>query len=191
MEDPYPPPPASAYGLQRLGGSEWNGACPEGLEWPSAAGGDRGRRFDRTFRRPYTVSLQPAGASVGPILCRQRSGCTELTSDRRVQERPRRTLRPGIIQWADYLCSIRMVGHYSNSHHVEQSFSDDGGKTWQPNFVATLTRDEETSTGDELPLPSVSSAADGTHDFDFNFGVWKTHIHRLQKPLTSSRTWTD
>jgi len=51
-----------------------------------------------------------------------------------------------------------------NSHHVEQSFSDDGGKTWQPNFVATLTRDEETSTGGELPLPSVSSAADGTHD---------------------------
>jgi hypothetical protein len=78
-----------------------------------------------------------------------------------------------------------------NSHHVEQSFSDDGGKTWQPNFVATLTRDEETSTGDELPLPSVSSAADGTHDFDFNFGVWKTHIHRLQKPLAGSRTWTD
>jgi hypothetical protein len=78
-----------------------------------------------------------------------------------------------------------------NSHHVEQSFSDDGGKTWQPNFVATLTRDEETSTGDELPLPSVSSAADGTHDFDFNFGVWKTHIHRLQRPLTGSRTWTD
>jgi hypothetical protein len=27
-----------------------------------------------------------------------------------------------------------------NSHHVEQSFSDDGGKTWEPNFVATLTR---------------------------------------------------
>jgi hypothetical protein len=28
-----------------------------------------------------------------------------------------------------------------NSHHVEQSFSDDGGKTWEPNFVATLTRE--------------------------------------------------
>lgn len=27
-----------------------------------------------------------------------------------------------------------------DSHHVEQSFSDDGGKTWEPNFVATLTR---------------------------------------------------
>jgi hypothetical protein len=27
-----------------------------------------------------------------------------------------------------------------NAHHFEQSFSDDGGKTWEPNFVATLTR---------------------------------------------------
>lgn len=26
------------------------------------------------------------------------------------------------------------------SHHFEQSFSDDGGKTWEPNFKATLTR---------------------------------------------------
>jgi hypothetical protein len=32
-----------------------------------------------------------------------------------------------------------------NSHHVEQSYSDDGGKTWQPNFIATLTRDEASS----------------------------------------------
>jgi hypothetical protein len=78
-----------------------------------------------------------------------------------------------------------------DSHHVEQSFSDDGGRTWEPNFVATLTRDEETSTGDETPLPPASSAPDGAHDFDFNFGVWKTHIRRLQKPLTGSRTWTD
>lgn len=28
-----------------------------------------------------------------------------------------------------------------DSHRVEQSFSEDGGKTWEPNFVATLTRD--------------------------------------------------
>jgi hypothetical protein len=30
-----------------------------------------------------------------------------------------------------------------DSHHVEQSFSDDGGKTWEPNFIATLTRQKE------------------------------------------------
>ena len=27
-----------------------------------------------------------------------------------------------------------------DSHHVEQSFSVDGGKNWEPNFVANLTR---------------------------------------------------
>jgi hypothetical protein len=27
-----------------------------------------------------------------------------------------------------------------DSHRFEQSFSDDGGKTWEPNFIATLTR---------------------------------------------------
>jgi hypothetical protein len=29
-----------------------------------------------------------------------------------------------------------------DSHHFEQSFSEDGGKTWEPNFVATLTREK-------------------------------------------------
>ena len=30
-----------------------------------------------------------------------------------------------------------------DSHHFEQAFSDDGGKTWEPNFVATLTGEKE------------------------------------------------
>jgi hypothetical protein len=29
---------------------------------------------------------------------------------------------------------------------------------------------------------------DGAHDFDFDFGTWKTHSSRLLHPLT---TWTD
>jgi hypothetical protein len=29
------------------------------------------------------------------------------------------------------------------SHHFEQAFSEDGGKTWEINFVASLTRDKE------------------------------------------------
>ena len=31
----------------------------------------------------------------------------------------------------------------ADSHQVEQSFSDDGGKTWEPNLVANLTREKE------------------------------------------------
>jgi hypothetical protein len=42
-----------------------------------------------------------------------------------------------------------------------------------------------------MPLPPASSASDEAHDFDFNFGVRKTHIRRLQKPLTGSHIWTD
>jgi hypothetical protein len=29
----------------------------------------------------------------------------------------------------------------------------------------------------------------GAHDFDFDVGTWKTHVSRLQHPLTGSTTW--
>ncbi len=32
---------------------------------------------------------------------------------------------------------------------------------------------------------------DGSHDFDWEIGTWKTHIHRLVHPLTGSTSWTD
>ena len=32
---------------------------------------------------------------------------------------------------------------------------------------------------------------DGQHDFDFEFGTWKTHLKRLQHPLTGSTTWVE
>ena len=32
---------------------------------------------------------------------------------------------------------------------------------------------------------------DGQHDFDFNFGTWKTHLRRLSRPLTGSTTWVE
>ena len=34
-------------------------------------------------------------------------------------------------------------------------------------------------------------ARDGQHDFDFEFGTWKTHVSRLQTPLTGSKTWAE
>ena len=30
-----------------------------------------------------------------------------------------------------------------DSHHFEQSYSDDGGKTWAPSFIANLTREKQ------------------------------------------------
>lgn len=32
---------------------------------------------------------------------------------------------------------------------------------------------------------------DGSHDFDFNFGVWQTHIRRLAHPLSGSNEWVE
>ena len=32
---------------------------------------------------------------------------------------------------------------------------------------------------------------DGQHDFDFEIGVWKTHLKRLVNPLSGSTTWSE
>jgi hypothetical protein len=39
--------------------------------------------------------------------------------------------------------------------------------------------------------PPSGELRDGQHDFDFNIGTWKTHIRRLQNPLTGSSTWVN
>jgi hypothetical protein len=88
---------------------------------------------------------------------------------------------------------VRMVWSdiITDSRHLEQSFSGDGGKTWEPNFIATMTRETEIQKKSESVSPQPSELPEPSHDFDFNFGVWKTHITRLQHPLTGSNTWVD
>lgn len=72
-----------------------------------------------------------------------------------------------------------------DTHHVEQSYSADGGKTWEPNFVADLTRETN------RPTPTGQGPAqDASHDFDFAYGKWKEHSSRLQDALTGSTSWT-
>jgi hypothetical protein len=48
---------------------------------------------------------------------------------------------------------------------------------------------------DANPAKPVSKAPaarrDGQRDFDFAIGVWKTHLKRLQHPLTGSTTWVE
>jgi hypothetical protein len=41
------------------------------------------------------------------------------------------------------------------------------------------------------PAHAQTQLRDGSHDFDFEIGNWKTHIRRLQHPLTGSATWVD
>jgi hypothetical protein len=43
----------------------------------------------------------------------------------------------------------------------------------------------------QTATPPAAQLPDGQHDFDFNFGTWKTHIKRLAQPLSGSTTWTE
>jgi hypothetical protein len=71
------------------------------------------------------------------------------------------------------------------SHHFEQAFSEDQGKTWEPNLIIDLTR-----TADE-PGPESLTANGRNHDFDFNYGHWKVHVSRLDGQLTGSTKWLE
>ncbi len=47
--------------------------------------------------------------------------------------------------------------------------------------------------GGPVPPAALTAAAprDGRHDFDFEFGSWKTHISRRLHPLSGSTTWVE
>ena len=36
----------------------------------------------------------------------------------------------------------------------------------------------------------AQTSGDGQHDFDFEFGTWKTHLERLVHPLANAHAWT-
>jgi len=73
-----------------------------------------------------------------------------------------------------------------DSIRFEQSFSDDGGRTWELNWVATDTRVKAASSENgESRLPE----GDRSHDFDFELGKWSVHQSQLLHPLTGSTTW--
>lgn len=42
-----------------------------------------------------------------------------------------------------------------------------------------------------LSLRARADARDGIHDFDFEFGHWKTSLRRLRRPLSGSSEWVE
>lgn len=42
-----------------------------------------------------------------------------------------------------------------------------------------------------FPTFAQTAPRDGQHDFDFEIGTWKTHLRRLQRPLSGSTTWVE
>ena len=39
--------------------------------------------------------------------------------------------------------------------------------------------------------PAIGAEVNAQHDFDFEFGTWKTHVSRLAHPLSGSKEWID
>jgi hypothetical protein len=42
-----------------------------------------------------------------------------------------------------------------------------------------------------VPVLAQANQTDGQHDFDFEIGTWKTHLRRLQRPLSGSTNWVE
>jgi hypothetical protein len=86
-----------------------------------------------------------------------------------------------------------------DSHRFEEFYSNDGGKTWAPAFIAELTREKQVAAAKMVRTSATAAntaaehpaADDAQHAFDFDLGTWKTHSTRLLHPLTGSKTWVE
>jgi hypothetical protein len=54
-------------------------------------------------------------------------------------------------------------------------------------FIAALI----ISSGFQSNSQRTASQRDGQHDFDFEIGIWKTHLRRLVHPLSGSTEWVE
>jgi hypothetical protein len=77
-------------------------------------------------------------------------------------------------------------GLTDTSFKIEQAFSDDGGRTWETNWITTFTKDHDQTTP-----PAGPPAASAPRDFDFAEGTWamsdgSTHIMRR---VWNGRAW--
>ena len=84
-----------------------------------------------------------------------------------------------------------------DAHKFDNLLLEQWRATWSAVFSASLIR-ETHPTSSAAPLSPTSaetkatgSVRDGQHDFDFDFGTWKTHSSRLLHPLTGSKEWVD
>lgn len=50
---------------------------------------------------------------------------------------------------------------------------------------------QQSSRTPKTDPPDKVAGRDGQHDFDFEFGSWKTHLWRLERPLTGSKSWIE
>src|SRR5438046_8885535 len=73
-----------------------------------------------------------------------------------------------------------------DSHHFEESYSDDGGKTWAPAFIAELTREKSAPTGSATTTEPnhTDTARHRARDCDFSCTTLPTPASRLLQTYT-------
>jgi hypothetical protein len=78
----------------------------------------------------------------------------------------------------------------STSAHFEQAYSEDGGKTWDVNWISDMARlgdaEDATSSG-----ASTFIGQPGERDFEPLLGRWNYHLKQRLKPLTGSAEWIE
>lgn len=74
-----------------------------------------------------------------------------------------------------------------NSYHFEIASSADGGKTWEKEFIAQLTRLKKEPDYDTPYTPGSGPE----HDYDFNMGRWQTRIRAVLNPLSAPGVWSN
>jgi hypothetical protein len=87
---------------------------------------------------------------------------------------------------------VRMVWSdiITDSHHLEQSFSGDGGKAWEPNFIATMTRENEIQKKSESVCPQPSELPD-PHMISTSILVSGKLTSPACNILSPANTWVD
>jgi hypothetical protein len=58
-------------------------------------------------------------------------------------------------------------------------------------LLSSQAQARPSSAAPKAAPPPPPAARDGSHDFDFEIGTWKTHLKRLLHPLTGSTTWVE
>jgi hypothetical protein len=107
---------------------------------------------------------------------------------------------------------VRIYGEVAIATGIVSLVCDQDSKPKRTAFTDVVVRRAGkwlTVNAQELPLGPESKSAqtdsgaantgtketaterDGQHDFDFNFGTWKTHVSRLLHPLSGSIAWAE
>src|SRR6185437_14744443 len=90
----------------------------------------------------------------------------------------------------------------TDTPHFEQSFSEDGGQTWEVNWITDQHRVSAAASNPHPAPPALAvgasnktagpaTARDGQHDFDPLIGHWTYRLKRRLHPLTGANSWVD